>query len=139
MNPRLTFSYASAALLAFAATGLATKADTAIAQQVTEEMEEIVIEGPVVRRLVGGPASVGAKTEVVELERRVSYADLDLSKKEDLAELETRIETTAKETCEKLSDMFPADQWDRHQIQRCTKQVVGNTEEQVLAAVAAAG
>jgi UrcA family protein len=133
MNPRLTFSFVSAALLALAATGLFIKTDPAIAQQTAEEMEEIVIEAPIVHRQVGRTSS-GAKIEVIELKRRVSYADLDLSKSADVTELNTRIETTAKESCEKLDDMFP---FSGEEIQSCTEKAVAGTEEQVQAAIAA--
>lgn len=138
MNPRLTFSFVSPALLALAATGLFIKTDPAIAQQVAEEMEEIVVEAPIVRRQVGRSAS-GAKIEVIELRRRLSFADLDLSKDADVTELKTRIETTAKESCEKLDDMFPfAEPSGVQGIRSCTDKAVAGTEEQVQAAIAAA-
>jgi len=137
MNPRLTFSFVSAAFLAFATTGLVIKSDLAIAQQAAEEIEEIVVEAPVNRHQVGGPAILGARIEVIELNQRVSYADLDLSKQADVSELETRIKITAKESCEQLSDMFPTNRWSSLEIQRCTNQVVGGTEDQVQAAIAA--
>jgi UrcA family protein len=137
MNPRLTLSFVSPALLALAATGLFIKTDPAIAQQVTEEMEEIVVEAPIVRRQVGRSAS-GVKIEVIELRRRLSYADLDLSQHVDVTELKTRIETTAKQSCEQLSDMFPLNPSDRGEVHRCTNQAVDGTEEQVQAAIAAA-
>ena len=137
MNPRLTFSFVPAALLALAATGLFVKIDPAIAQQGAEPMEEIVVEAPIVRRQVGRSAA-GAKIEVIELRRRLSYADLDLSKDADVTELKTRIETTAKESCEQLSDMFPLNPSDRSEIHRCTNQAVNGAEEQVQTAIAAA-
>ena len=137
MNPRLTFSFVSPALLALAATGLFIKTDPAIAQQVAEAMEEIVVEAPIVRRQVGRSAA-GAKIEVIELRRRLSYADLDLSKYADVTELKTRIDTTAKESCEQLSEMFPLSPSDRGEIHRCTNQAVNGAEEQVQAAIAAA-
>ena len=137
MNPRLTFSFVSPALLALAATGLFIKTDPAIAQQVAEVMEEIVVEAPIVRHQVGRSAA-GAKIEVIELKRRVSYADLDLSKHVDVTELKTRIETTAKESCEKLDDMFPfAEPTGGQGIRSCTDKAVAGTEEQVQAAIAA--
>ena len=138
MNPRLTFSFVSGAFLALAATGLVINPDPAIAQQAAEEiMEEIVVEAPIVRRQVGRTA-IGAKIEVIELKRRVGYADLDLSKDADVAKLKARIKTTAKESCEQLSDMFPLDPSDRREIQSCTDQAVDGAEEQVQAAIAAA-
>ena len=138
MNPKLTFSFVSAALLALAATALVFKTDPASAQQAAEEViEEIVVQAPIVRRQVGRTA-IGAKIEVIELRRRVSYADLDLSKDADVTALKARIETTAKESCEQLSDMFPLNPSDRAEIRRCTNQAVDGTEEEVQAAIAAA-
>ena len=138
MNPRLTFSFVSAGFLALAATGFVIKTDPAIAQQATEEiLEEIVVEVPIVRRQVRRTA-IGAEIEVIELRRRVSYADLDLSKDADVTALKARIETTAKESCEQLSDMSTFDQSDRREIQSCTNQAVDSTEEKVQAAIAAA-
>jgi UrcA family protein len=138
MNPKLTFSFVSAALLALAATALFFKTDPAIAQQAAEEViEEIVVQAPIVRRQVGRTA-IGAKIEVIELSRRVSYADLDLNRPADVTELKTRIETTAKESCEQLSDMFPSNPSDRNELRRCTNQAVDGAEEQVQAAIAAA-
>ena len=54
MNPRLTFSYVSAAFFALAATGLVIQTDSAVAQQAAEVIEEIVVEAPFVHRQVGG-------------------------------------------------------------------------------------
>jgi UrcA family protein len=139
MNPRLTFSFVSPTLLLLAGTGLVIDADPAIAQETAEEMEEITVEAPMVRHEVGKSTSV-AKTRLIELKQRVSYADLDLSKQADVTELETRIKAIAKESCSKLEEMYPtlltvsriAD------IRRCTNQAVARTEDQVQAAIAAA-
>ena len=138
MNPRLTFSFVSPVLLALAATGLVFKTDSAIAQQATEEMEEIVVEAPIERREIGRTALV-SKTEIIQLRRRVSYADLDLSKYADVNEFKTRIKTTAKESCEKLDDMFPLiESWAMVEIRSCTDKAVAGAEEQVQVAIAAA-
>ncbi len=136
MNPRLTFSFVSAAILALATTGLVIKSDPANAQQTAEKVEEIVVEAPIARRQVEHTTS-SAKVEVIELTRRVSYADLDLSKYADVTELKTRIETTAKEFCEQLADMFPFNPANRGEISSCTNQAVDGAEEQVQAAIAA--
>jgi UrcA family protein len=139
MNLRLTFSFVSAALLALVATGLVTKTDPAIAQQVDEEMEEIVVKAPIVRRKIRQATPSIAKIEIIELKRRVSYADLDLNKAADVTELETRIKTSAKDSCERLNDMFPLVKPSGGQeIQRCTDKPVAGTEKQVRAAIAAA-
>ncbi len=140
MNTRLIFSFVSGAFLALSATALVFKTDPAIAQQAAEEVtEEIVVEAPIVRREVGRAAATGARTEVIELRRRVSYVDLDLSKQADVTELQTRIKTTAKDSCEQLNDMFPlVEPSGRQEIRSCTNKAVAGTEEQVQAAIAAA-
>ena len=80
--------------------------------------------------------STGAKIELIELKRRVSYADLDLSKHADVIELETRVETISKESCQKLFDMFLLD--SATEMRRCIKKAIESTEEQVQAAIVAA-
>lgn len=139
MNSTLDYPIVAAASLAIAAIALTIGSAPASAQPTADEVEEITVKAPVVRRMVGGPAVVGATDEIIELNRRVSYSDLDLSKEADVAELETRIESVARDSCDQLSGMFPGDRWESRDIQRCTKQAVDGAEEQVLAAIAAAG
>ena len=137
MSPRLKLSIVSAAFFALAATGLIIEADPAVAQGAKEEMEEIVLEAPFIRR--AERVAIGAsKAEVIELRRRVSYADLDLRKSADVTELKTRIEKTATESCEKLSEMFRLDRMDKDEIQRCIDMAVDGTEDELQAAIAAA-
>lgn len=110
----------------------------AVEQQVTAEMEEVVVvEAPIMRSWTER-GRYGGKVEVIELTRRVNYADLDLSKQADVATLETRIEATAKASCKALSDMFPLDPSDTKEILSCTKKAVNGTKKQVQAAIAAA-
>jgi len=135
MKPRLTFSFVSAALLTLAATGFVIKSDPAIAQQASKVIEEVVVEAPITVRQVGR-TSIGAKIELIELKRRVSYADLDLSEHANVTELETRVETISKESCEKLSDMFPFD--SATEKRRCIKKAIESADEQVQAAIVAA-
>ena len=135
MNPRLTFSFVSTAILALAATGLVFKTGPAVAQQANEVMEEVVVEAPITVRQVGR-TNFGAKIELIELKRRVNYADLDLSKHADVIELETRVETISKESCEKLSAMYPLD--SATERWRCIKKTINSAEEQVQAAIVAA-
>ena len=135
MKPRLTYSFVSAALLALAATGLVIKTDPAIAQQASKVIEEVVVEAPITVRQIGR-TPIGAKIELIELKRRVSYGDLDLSKHADVIELETRVETISKESCQKLSDMFLLD--SATEKRRCIKKAIESTEEQVQAAIVAA-
>ncbi len=128
----------STTFAALVATGFAIKTDPAIAQQVVEKAQEtIVVEAPIVRRQVMQSGTAGARTEVIEFRRRVSYADLELSNQSDVSELETRIETTAKGACKKLSDMFPLSPSDRYEIRRCTNQAVESAKEEMQEAIAA--
>jgi len=102
-------------------------------------IEEIVeVAAPVVRRQYGRPNAIGMRVETIKLSQRVSYADLDLSKHADVIEFKVRIEATAKESCEQLSDMVPFDQSDRREIRRCTNRAVDNVEDDVQEAIAAA-
>ncbi len=111
---------------------------TVSAQQLAGEMEEVVvIEAPIVRKWTER-GRYGGKVEVIELRRRVSYADLDLAKHADVTTLETRIEDTAKESCKTLSGMFPLDPMDKTELRSCTKKAVNGTKEQVKAAIKAA-
>jgi len=107
----------------------------ALAQQVNDEREEVtVIAAPIERhegRTVRGPI------QVTELKRQVSYADLDLSSREDVTTLETRIEIISRETCEELSFMVPFE--TREEVRRCVKQAILGTKEQVQVAMAATG
>ncbi len=108
----------------------------AVAQQANEEMEEVaVITAPIEHRYEG--RTMRGPILVIELKRRVSYADLDLSELADVTTLVTRIEATARESCEELSNMIPFG--DRMESRRCMKRAVHGTEGQVQAIVKAAG
>ena len=132
MNSGLTFSFVSTAILALAATGLVLKADPAVAQQVSDAMDEVVVHAPITVRQDGW-TNIGAKIELVEHEVRASYADLDLSKHVDVIELETRVEAVSKECCE---DLFPLELGTERR--RCINKAINSAEEQVQAAIAAA-
>ena len=135
MNPRITFSFVSAIFLAVAATGLIFITGPAVAQQPSEVTEEVVVQAPIVVRKVGR-TNIGGKIELIELNRRVSYADLDLSKHADVIELEARVETISKESCNKLSAMYPIDSLTVKR--RCIKKAISSAEKQVQAAIVAA-
>lgn len=123
--------------------GLAISSDSANAQQASDEsaakvIEEVVaVEAPI-KRERARPG--GMTVEVIELKRQVSFADLDLSKHSDVAELEERIETTAKDSCEKLEEMYPLSRNPSRaaNIRRCTKDAIAGSAEELQAAVAAA-
>jgi len=130
-----------ATFTALVATGFVINTDSANAQQASEVIEEIVqVEAPIERQQVGPADASGMRTETIGLKRQVSFADLDLSKHADVTELEKRIETIAKESCEKLEEMYPLPRPPSKSadIRRCTEKAIKSTEEELQAAIAAA-
>lgn len=124
MNKTCLFKYC-ATFTTFFLAGIFISVNPTLAQeanddQTREVIEEVVkIEALVERRLVGRPNALGARTEILELKRQVSFADLDLSKHADVIELKSRIEDTAKEACEELAEMYPIPLWDKADFRRC--------------------
>ena len=130
-----------ATFLALTATGFVINSNPAVAQQTGDETEEfIVVEAPIEHHQVVGRTANGAKTEIIELTRQVSYADLDLRKYADVTEMETRIEASANESCEKLSAMFRLDDptGQASEIVSCTGQAVNEARMQLQRAIAVA-
>ncbi len=76
---------------------------------VPEPTQEIIVVAPEVvqRKTVGRATATGAPIEVISISRRVSYADLNLSKHEDTDELKKRIAETAKAACKQLDTLYP--------------------------------
>ncbi len=69
-------------------------------------MQEITIFSPfVVQRKMVGRSTIGAPVEVTSVTSHVSYADLDLTKASDAAELKKRIADSARSACEHLYAM----------------------------------
>lgn len=97
--------------------------------------EVIVTERPVTRRQ-DGRTTRGFSIEVIELKRRVSYADLDLSRQADVTVFESRIETAAKRSCEELALRHSIELMDRSAITRCTNEAVNRSVKQVQSAIA---
>ena len=62
--------------------------------------EEVFVYGGAVTSRQTGRTTRGFPIEITKLERRVSYADLDLSKEADVIVFESRVETAAKRSCE---------------------------------------
>ncbi len=125
------------------AAGLLAWAGAAGAQEAGEKkasaaIEEVVVEAPVVRRKVAATSPTGYTTEMIQLKRQVTFADLDLTDDGDVKELEARIETTAKEACQALDDMLDRDKQDPTDVFRCTKQAIKDAKEELEAVVAAA-
>ena len=98
--------------------------------------EVIVAEGPVTSRQVGRTKR-GFPIESTELKRRVSYADLDLSKEADVTVFELRVETAARRSCEKLAHRHSVELTGGWTITRCINEAVDRSGEQVQAAIAA--
>jgi len=120
--------------LALALTGVFIVTNLAVAQNTTEE---VIVRAPIERVNVKSVPGSVAKVEIIELNRYVSFADLDLSKPADVAMLDTRIAAVANESCQKLSDMFPLDRSDPNEMNRCVKKAIasaGNRKDRVIAA-----
>ena len=111
---------------------------SAFTQQVSEDqaveaIEEVVKVGVLITsRLVGRPNAIGARTEVFELKKTVSFADLDLRKEADVGKLEKRIENTAKESCKTLSQRHPIPLWYPADHQRCVREAIESTKIETI-------
>lgn len=92
----------SAAFAVLVATGVLLHATPVVARETEAAVEEVIVEAPVVRRQVSARGPTGYTTEMIQLKRQVSYADLELTQESDGKELEKRIEMTAKAACEAL-------------------------------------
>ncbi|HSM30183.1 MAG TPA: UrcA family protein [Woeseiaceae bacterium] len=126
-----------------AAAGLLMLTGAGVAQETGEKkasaaIEEVVVEAPVVHRKVAATSPTGYTTEMIQLRREVTFADLDLTDESDVKKLEERIEATAKEACEALDDMLDRDTQDPTDVFRCTKQAIKDAKKEVEAVVAAA-
>jgi len=101
-------------------------------------IEEVRVEAPVVTRKVTARGMAGYTTEVIQLRRRVSYADLDLTDEMDVEEFEKRLEMAAREACETLKELFPRGQKNAGDVYRCTRHAIENSEKEFESLVAAA-
>jgi UrcA family protein len=118
-------------------TGIATS-NVILAQQIEENgLEEITVTAPrLVTKQVVGRTSAGSKVELITLQRRVSYADLDLALHANVAQLETRVNDIAKEACDDLAKMYPLSD---PKTPDCVRAAVAAAKPQLDAAIAAAG
>lgn len=122
----------SGVFLSLLTAGLIMSFGLAAAPPANDEMEEVIVRAPmnIARYQVKTDSfSAAAKTEIVELRRAVSVADLDLSSENDLKVLEQRIESVAKDSCKRLSDMFPFDRSDQQELIRCTNEAIESAME----------
>jgi UrcA family protein len=100
-----------------------------------DQPAEITISASGLTKTVVGRTANGAPIEEVTLTRRVSYGDLDLAKTAGAAELQRRVDQTAKDACKELDNRYP---FEDRQLTDCTKSAVDKAMAQVRAAVAAA-
>ena len=119
--------------LALAFTGGFIVSNIAVAQDITEE---IIVRAPMERTEVRGSVGSLVKTEIIELNRYVSFTDLDLTKPADVAELDSRIADIAKDSCQKLSDMFPLDRSERAEMNLCVRKAIASATKRKENAIA---
>jgi UrcA family protein len=125
-----------------AATGLVLAAALAVcsmpgvAQEAQPTLEEVIVEAPwLIEREVVGRSPTGARIEEISLTRRIDITDLDLTQTVDVSELESRIDSAARDSCDKLAEMFPLSNPD---TRTCVDRAVGEAMTQAQDAVAAA-
>jgi UrcA family protein len=124
-------------IMSLAVTGVFFGANLAVAQ---EEIERIIIRAPYERIEIKKSAATHPpfKTEIVELKRLVNINDLDLTKTADVTELNSRIESVAKESCQKLSDMFPLESTDPAEMHSCERKAIASARKQIEQVIAEA-
>jgi UrcA family protein len=112
----------------------------ALAQDKSRKMEEITVQAPinVEREALHSASDPMVKTEVIELKREIYIGDLDLSRHADVETLESRIEQVARESCSKLSDMFPLSNPRSKDSRRCVDRAIKSAMAEKEAAIAAA-
>lgn len=119
---------AGAALLAVVSIGFAPLS----VQAAEPGMEEVIVVAPRVmyeqeRRIGSHNVSSGSM-----LEARVSYADLDLARTEDVARLESRLEAAANRACRQLAKESPMGE---PRTSACIRQAVSEAKSQLSDAV----
>ena len=119
------------------AVALAMTGTSAIAQQ-TETSEVKIEASRSVQRI--GTSTIGAPIEIVQLTRRVNYADLDLATHRGALDLERRINDTAKAACKQLDTLYPlgTTEGPGKEGKSCVKAAVDSAMVQAQASIAAA-
>jgi UrcA family protein len=84
------------------AIGIASASGVVLAQP----GDEITITGARQSQIVGRSSTTGAPIEEVTITRKVSYSDLDLTSHVGAAELDKRVNETAKALCARLDLML---------------------------------
>jgi len=107
------FLLSRTALAVLATTAFTLNTETVLAQQAAGEqsgsaIKEVVVEAKTPVHISSKKVDFAGRTEeTLTLERRVSYADLDLSRPGDVLLLKKRIEDNAKQACSDLYSLYP--------------------------------
>lgn len=119
--------------------GIATSGGALLAQQTAGDgLQVITVTAPrlVTKQVVGRTAgTAGGEAELISLQRRVSYVDLNLALHADVMQLEARINDAAKQSCDELAKMYPLSD---PKTPDCVREAVGAAKAQLDAVVAAA-
>jgi UrcA family protein len=91
---------------ALTAVAVAVTSGAAMAQQ-KDELQEVTITGTREVAMTVGRTSTGRQVEMIQMVRRVSYADLDLATRVGAAQLAKRIDDAAKKDCKDLFTLYP--------------------------------
>lgn len=100
-----------------------------------EQPTEITITATGETKVVVGRSAYGTPIEEVTLTRRVSYADLDLSKSAGAAELEKRVNQTARDACKELDARYP---FEPTTADECMRSATRKAMDEAHVAIAAA-
>jgi UrcA family protein len=116
------------------AIALAAASAAAVAQQ-QEPTSNIKVDGGQVQVTTVGLSEAGIPIERFQLDRTVSYANLDLSTPAGVTELKKRVRETARQACEALGS---ADLTDLSEMDNgaCVRNATENAMAQVNAAIA---
>ncbi len=123
-------------MMALGAVALALASAVSFAQS-NQELPEITVkaETPVVR---DGFDANHRPVEIVELSRRVGYADLNVGTHSGAVELQKRVEMAAKVVCDELERSYPNSTESDLQAGTCVQEAINSAKGEVDAAIAAA-
>lgn len=117
------------------AIALATASAAAVAQQADQTPDDKIEALKVLQTT--DRSYVGIPIELLEVDRPVSYANLDLTTSSGAAELKRRVTEAAKEACEKLNNADPIDLSDTDDFS-CVRAARAGALEQAKAVISAA-
>lgn len=87
-----------------------------------QPIETITVTAPrvVQQTVTTGRSPTGTPVETTTISRAISFADLDLSKTKDAAELKMRVRNTAKDLCTELDKLYPLQPKDPDCVRKST-------------------